>query len=97
MQTVELFDPSGATEITQLHAARLGSLDGKKIGLISNDSWQAHRMLPLVGEMIKAEYPTAEIIPYDEFPIGNKLIDTQETIDRAKELNVDAVLVGNAA
>jgi hypothetical protein len=68
---MEVYDPSGSTEITQLHAPRLDSLDGKKIGLLSNDAWQAHRTLPLVGQMIKAEFPTAEIVPYEEFPMGN--------------------------
>lgn len=94
---MEIYDPSGATEITELHAPRLDTLDGKKIALLSNDSWQAHRTLPLVGEMIKADYPTAEIVSYEEFPIGNAVIDADATVARAKELGVDAVVVGNAA
>jgi hypothetical protein len=94
---MEVYDPSGSTEITQLHAPRLDSLDGKKIGLLSNDAWQAHRTLPLVGQMIKAEFPTAEIVPYEEFPMGNAVIDADATVVRARELGVDAVIVGNAA
>ena len=94
---MEVYDPSGSTEITQLHAPRLDSLDGKKIGLLSNDAWQAHRTLPLVGKMIKAEFPTAEIVPYEEFPMGNAVIDADATVARARELGVDAVIVGNAA
>ena len=73
------------------------TLNGKKIALLSNDSWQAHRTLPLVGKMIKADYPTAEILSYEEFPIGNAVIDADATVVRAKELGVDAVIVGNAA
>ena len=49
---MEVYDPSGSTEITELHAPRLETLNGKKIALLSNDSWQAHRTLPLVGKMI---------------------------------------------
>jgi hypothetical protein len=94
---MEVYDPSGATEITALHAPRLDTLAGKKIGLLSNDSWQAHRTLPLVGDMIRAEYPSAEIVPYQEFPMGNAVIDAEATVARAKELGVDAVVVGNAA
>ena len=33
----------------------------------------------------------------DEFPIGNAVIDADATVVRAKELGVDAVIVGNAA
>ncbi|MEE2931907.1 MAG: hypothetical protein VX941_00600 [Pseudomonadota bacterium] len=94
---MDIYDPSGATEITELHSPRFNSLDGKKIALLSNDSWQAHRTLPLVGEMLKAEYPSIEIIPYEEFPIGNAVIDSDATVIRAKELAVDGVLIGNAA
>ena len=94
---MEIYDPSGATEITELHAPRLETLNGKKVALLSNDSWQAHRTLPLVGEMIKADYPSAEIVGYEEFPIGNAVIDADGTVARAKELGVDAVVVGNAA
>ena len=94
---MEVYDPSGSTEITELHAPRLETLNDKKIALLSNDSWQAHRTLPLVGEMIKADYPAAEIVPYEEFPIGNAVIDADATVVRAKELGVDAVVVGNAA
>jgi hypothetical protein len=37
MVTFNVFDPSGATEITRLHATRLDSLANKHIGLLSDD------------------------------------------------------------
>ena len=52
MDALEVFDPSGSTEVTQLHAPRLNSLDGKTIGFISNDMWQAHRMLPMLRDWL---------------------------------------------
>ncbi len=94
---MDIYDPSSATEITELYSPRLNSLDGKRIALLSNDSWQAHRTLPLVGDMLKTEYPSIEIIPYEEFPIGNAVIDSDASVVRAKELAVDGVLIGNAA
>ena len=94
---MDIYDPSSATEITELYSPRLNSLDGKRIALLSSDSWQAHRTLPLVGDMLKTEYPSIEIIPYEEFPIGNAVIDSDASVVRAKELAVDGVLIGNAA
>ena len=86
MHTLEVYDPSGATEVLKLHASRLDSLDGKKIGFVSNDEWQAHRMLPLVADYIEKEFNNVEIVPFSEFPIGNMRIGEDETIQRAKEL-----------
>ena len=71
MHTLEVFDPSGATEVLRLHAPRLDSLEGKRIAFVSNDEWQAHRMLPLVADHLKKEFRNVEIMPYSEFPIGN--------------------------
>ncbi len=43
MEVLEVFDPSGLTEVTELHAPRLETLEGKRIGLLPDDMWQAHR------------------------------------------------------
>lgn len=97
MDALEVFDPSGATEVTHLHADRLVGLEGKTIGLISNDMWQAHRMLPLLKEYLERRYPTATVIPETEFPMGIGEIDSEETVDRLEELGADAAIVGNAS
>ena len=46
MTTLEFHDPSGAIEVKQPHAPRLAALAGKRIGFVSNEQWQAYRMLP---------------------------------------------------
>ncbi len=97
MHTLEVFDPSGATEVLRLHASRLDSLNGKKIGFVSNDEWQAHRMLPLVADYFSEKFDDVEIVPYSEFPIGNMKIGNDETVQRIKESGVDAVVIGNAS
>lgn len=97
MQTLEVFDPSGATEITRLHAARLGSLEGKTVALLSNDMWQAHRMLPMLRELLEARYGGITVIPETEFPMGNTLIDKEETVDMVVARGADAVIIGNAS
>lgn len=97
MVTLEFYDPSGVIEVTQAHAPRIDTLEGKRIGFVSNEQWQAFRMLPMLKEMIEADFPGAEVLPIDAFPQGNALIPTEETAALVKKSGVDAVIVGNAA
>ena len=97
MDALEVFDPSGATEVIRLHAPRLDSLDGKTIGFISNDMWQAHRMLPMLRDWLAEQHPTATLIAESEFPMGNTLMDTEEAVDQLEASGVDAVIIGNAS
>ncbi|MBI2225922.1 MAG: hypothetical protein HYU44_13470 [Betaproteobacteria bacterium] len=97
MVTLEFHDPSGTLEITQPHAPRLASLEGKRVGFVSNEQWQAYRMLPLLKEMLEADFPGIEVLPVDTFPQGNALIGNEETAALVKKSGVDAVIVANAA
>ena len=97
MVKLEFYDPSGALEVTQPHAARLASLEGKRIGFVSNEQWQAYRMLPMLKEMLEADFPGVEVLPVDAFPQGNALIGEAETAALVRKSGVDAVIVGNAA
>jgi hypothetical protein len=97
MHTLDVFDPSGATEVLCLHAPRLDSLNGKRIGFVSNDEWQAHRTLPLIADFMAKNFKDVEIVPYSEFPTGNLEIEKDKTIQRAKDLKVDAIVIGNAS
>lgn len=97
MVRLEFHDPSGTIEVTQPHAPRLASLEGRRIGFISNEHWQAHRMLPLLSELIATDFPGTEVLAVDAFPQGNALIGTEETAALVKESGVDAVIIGNAA
>lgn len=97
MIRLEFHDPSGALEATLSHAPRLASLEGRRIGLLSNEQWQAHRMLPLLKEMFEADFPGLEVLPSETFPQGNAWIGTEQTAARVKASGVDAVVIGNAA
>ncbi len=97
MVKIEFHDPSGALEVTQPFASRVETLVGKRIGFVSNEQWQAFRMLPLLRDLLKADFPTAELLPIDAFPQGNVLIPTEETAQLVKQAGLDAVIVGNAA
>ena len=97
MVTLEFHDPSGALEVTQPFAPRLDTLAGKRIGFVSNEQWQAYRMLPQLKSLLEQDFPGIDVLPIDAFPQGNTLIGTEETARRVKESGVDAVIVGNAS
>ncbi len=97
MVTLEFHDPSGAIEVKQPHAPRLASLAGKRIGFVSNEQWQAYRMLPLLKESLEQDFPGIKVLPIDAFPQGNALIGTEETAALVKKSGVEAVIIGNAA
>ena len=97
MVTLEFHDPSGRLEVTQPHAPRLDTLEGKRIGFVSNEQWQAYRMLPLLKALLERDFAGVEVLPIDAFPQGNALIGTEETAEQVKRSGVDAVIIGNAA
>ena len=97
MVTLEFHDPSGALDVTQQHAPRLASLERTRIGFVSNEQWQAYRMLPMIKEMLEADFPDIEVLPINAFPQGNELIGTEETAALVKKSGVDAVIVAYAA
>ena len=80
MVKVEFFDPSGALEVSQPFAPRLKSLEGKRIGFVSNEQWQAYRMLPLLKGLLEADVPGVTVLPIDAFPQGNAVIGSEETV-----------------
>lgn len=97
MVKLEFYDPSGITETAHAHAPRLGSLEGKRIGVVSNDQWQAYRMLPLIKTWLEEDFVGAEVLPLDTFPQGTAAIATEETARQVRDSGVDAVIIGNAA
>ncbi|MEQ1776454.1 MAG: hypothetical protein ABL891_21945 [Burkholderiales bacterium] len=97
MVQLEFHDPAGAIEITQPHARRLDGIAGKKIGIVTNEQWQAYRTLPLIKSFFEQDFPDVEILPIDAYPQGNALIGEEETARLVKQSGVDAVIIGNAA
>ena len=97
MVKLEFHDPSGVLEVTQPHAPRLDSLTGKRIAFVSNEQWQAFRMLPMLKETLESDFPGVTVLPVDAFPQGNAVIGEEEVAELVKASGVDAVIVGNAA
>ena len=82
MVTLEFHDPSGTLEVTQPFAPRLATLEGKRIGFVSNEQWQAYRMLPMLKDDARGGLPGHRGAAVDAFPQGNALIGTEETAAR---------------
>ena len=97
MVKLDFYEPSGGIEVTQPHAPRLTSLAGKRIGIVTNEQWQAFRTLPLLKKLFEQDFPSIEVLPIDAFPQGNALIGDEETARLVKQSGVDAVIIGNAA
>jgi len=94
---LQVCDPTGTMEITEVHAPRLDTLDGKTICELSNDSWQAHRVFPEIRRLLQERFPTAKFIPYTEFPTGNERIDTEKAAELVARAGAHAVIIGNAS
>jgi len=94
---LKVYDPTGAMEITETHASRLDTLAGKTIAELSNDSWQAHRVLPEIRRLLQERFPTARFIPYTEFPTGNEGIDTEKAAELVARSGAQAVIIGSAS
>jgi len=94
---LEFYDPAGTVQTARPHAARLTSLAGKKIAIVSNGQWQAFRTLPLLKAIFEEDVPGVEVMPDHAFPQGNMSIGTEEAAQRVRDSGADAAIVGNAA
>lgn len=97
MARLELHDPTGIVEVKQPHAPRLASLQGKRIGVLTNAQWQAYFALPLLQSLITRDFPDTQVLPIDAFPSGNDRIGWPATAQLVADSGVDAVIIGNAA
>lgn len=90
---MDVFDPTGITEVTVPFAPRLASLEGRKIGLLSNQMWQAERALGYVGDLLRSRFPGVDV---NLIPAGPE-IQADATIESIARDGYDAVIVGAAA
>ncbi len=94
--SIEVFDPGGAFEVTQLFSKRLDTLDGKKIGMIMGSPvWEADRTHPLIASLLQKQFPTLKIVAYTDLPRTNTN-DPDSVAKVVKDMGLDAVIVGNA-
>ena len=91
---VEVFDPSGPAAEVRAYAPRLAALDGRKIGILNNESWQAHRLLPYLKDALESRCPGTS---FEMFSSGDRHIQQDEMIDRITAARCEGVIVGNGA
>ncbi len=96
MHSIEVYNPTGTIEITQLYAPRLADLSGKTICELSNSTWEDQRTFPLIRELLQKRFPDLKIIPYTEFP-GIYGVEAEVLTKALKEKGCDGAIVGNAA
>ncbi len=96
MHSIEVYDPTGTIEITQLYAPRLEDLRGKTICELSNYEWQTARIFPAIREQLQKRFPDVNIIPYTEFP-GIYGVGADVLSKVVREKGCDGAIVGNAA
>ena len=93
---LEVYNPTGSTQVVQSHATRLNTLAGKTICELSNGEWGAQRIFPAIRELLQKRFPDTKLVPFSEFPVGTEKIDNEATIDMVARRGCDAVIVGNA-
>jgi hypothetical protein len=96
---LEVFNPTGSIEVTNLHALRLDSLAGKIICEITNGDYNFDNTFPRLRQVLKNMYPTATIIPYTEFDTIAHVVDEKSMagiLKQLEEAGCDGVIVGNA-
>ncbi len=94
--------PVGFSTVEPIEMApRLQTLDGKTIAIVGED-FMYNITHPELKKLIKAAYPTANVIMYDELPIagpypapGITRQSTEAFRQRLIDLKVDAVIAGN--
>jgi hypothetical protein len=94
--SLEVFDPTGAFEVTHQHAPRLADLSGKTICELSDRVWEDDRTFPFIRDQLQKRVPEAKIIPYAEFPNVYGVKD-ETLIKTLREKGCDGAIVGNAA
>jgi hypothetical protein len=65
---LELYNPTGAVQISQTFAPRLGTLEGKTVCELSDFMWEHERTFPLIRTLLQERFPTLKIVQYPQLP-----------------------------
>ncbi len=94
--SLEIFDPTGAFEVTQTFAPRIDTLAGKTVCFVTNGSWEASRTDPYILGLLQKQFPTAKFIPSSDLPKLSTTIEIPGLEDALKKVGCQAAIVGNA-
>ncbi len=93
--TLNVYDPSGAIEVTQLFTPRLTDLNGKTICQVSDNMWEADRTFPLIGQLLQRQFPTMKVVSYKDLPEASTDVNPK-LAEAVKAAGCQGVIVGNA-
>jgi hypothetical protein len=94
--SMEVYNPSGAVQVKQIHAPRLQQLQNMTICELSDHMWESHRTFPVIRGLLSRQFPEARIVPYTEMPNAYG-VDAEVLSKIIREKRCDGVIVGNAA
>jgi hypothetical protein len=97
--TLKVYDPTGALQVSQLFASRVAALNGKTICEFANGSWESGRTFPVITELLKKQFPTANVIEHTKLPAfseGNTPDDLVKLAAAAKAAGCQVAILGNA-
>ena len=94
---LEVYSPAGVVAITQHFVERLGSLEGKTIGFVSNGAWEEDRTFAAIQKYLEDVYHCT-VIDAHQVPFGKDEItkDNNGVLEAMQALGVEAAIVGNA-
>lgn len=96
--TLSVFDPTGAYEVTNLHAQRLSTLNDKVVCEISSYNWEWDRTFPVIRELLQKQFPTVKIVPWDKMGINSREDEENHVLLKkmVAEKGCQAAIIGNA-
>ena len=94
--SLTLYDPTGAFEVTQTFANRVSDLNGKTVCELTDDMWEADRILQTVQELMQKQFPTVKVMSYDKLPTLSLGIDVPGLENAVKNIGCEAVVVASA-
>ena len=95
---LEVYNPTGVTGTSVVHANRLDTLEGKTICELSNAMWEHNRIFPAAREALQERFPTVKVVPYNKTIGLRRDIDNLELVSQViKEKGCHAVITGMAA
>jgi hypothetical protein len=96
--TLEVYEPTGAYEVTQLHAPRLATLHDKTICEVASYNWEWDSTFAVIRDSLKKQFPTVKIIPWDKMNINSRAEeeDHARVARMVKEKGGQGAIIGNA-
>ncbi len=93
--TLAVYNPTGASQVTELFAPRLSDLNGKTICEMSLGIWEAPRTFPAIRDLLTKQFG-AKVVPFDQMPAISETKDVAGLEEAVKKAGCQGVIVGNA-